>query len=77
LSRTDSSSPRVRPSNRGKSYLKTSVDGGKIRIRDEHPKLFFPELRNSFLGKKKYLKFFDADPNSGSGIFLPWIRDPV
>jgi hypothetical protein len=23
----------------------------------------------------KILKFFDADPDPGSGIFLPWIRD--
>ncbi len=50
-----------------------------LRIRDQvlfgsldpgwkkHPRSYFRELRNSFLGKKK-LKLFDADP--GSGIFF-------
>jgi hypothetical protein len=37
-----------------------------IRIRGEHPRSFFGELRNSFW--LKTLKFFDADP--GPGIFL-------
>jgi hypothetical protein len=41
----------------------------KIRIRDEHPRSFFRELRNNFLGSK-ILKFFDADPDPGSGMFL-------
>ncbi len=41
---------------------------GKNRIRDEHPGSFFQDLRNSFKSKK--LKFFEADPDSGSGIFL-------
>ncbi len=34
-----------------------------IRIRDEHPRLFFRELRNSLWGLK-ILKFFDVDPES-------------
>jgi hypothetical protein len=36
----------------------------RIRILGEHPGLYFQELRNNLLGKKK-LKFFDADPGSG------------
>jgi hypothetical protein len=42
--------------------------GEKIRIRDEHPRSFFRELRNSFFGLKIF-KFFDADPDPGSRIF--------
>jgi hypothetical protein len=38
----------------------------KNRIWDEHPGR---ELRNNFLDFK-LLKFFDADPDPGSGIFL-------
>jgi hypothetical protein len=38
----------------------------KIRIRDEH---LGRELRNNYLDFK-LLKFFDADPVPGSGIFL-------
>jgi hypothetical protein len=40
----------------------------RIRIRDEEPGSYFPELRNNFL-----LKFFDADP--GSGMEKIQIRD--
>jgi hypothetical protein len=42
--------------------------GSGIRIRVEQPRSYFPELR-TFLWVK-ILKFFDADPNPGSGIFL-------
>jgi hypothetical protein len=50
---------------------------GKIRIRDGHPRLFFRGLRNSFFGLKILTcKFFDADSDPGSGIFLTWIQDP-
>jgi hypothetical protein len=38
-------------------------------IRDEHPRLYFRELRKQFLGLK-ILKFFEADPDPGSGIIL-------
>jgi hypothetical protein len=40
----------------------------KNRIQNEHPRSFFRELRNSFFGLKM-LKFFDEDPDPGSGIF--------
>ncbi len=40
-----------------------------IRIRDEHPGSYFQDLRNNFW-VKKILKFFDADPDPGSGIVL-------
>jgi hypothetical protein len=36
----------------------------KIPIWDEHPGSYLRELRNNFL------KFFDVDPDPGSGIFL-------
>jgi hypothetical protein len=36
-----------------------------IRIRDEHPRSFFLELRNNFLGLKNTKKFF-WDQGSGS-----------
>ncbi len=39
----------------------------------ENPRNFFRELRNSFL-ELKILKFFDADPDPGSGNFLAGIR---
>jgi hypothetical protein len=39
-----------------------------MRIRDEHPRLFFPELLETVF-RVKILKFFDADPDPGSGIF--------
>jgi hypothetical protein len=48
-------------------------DGFKIktRIRDEHPGSYFREHRNNFyLFRLKIVKFFDADPDAGSGIFL-------
>jgi hypothetical protein len=38
-------------------------------IRDEHFRFHFRELRNNFL-VSKILKFFDADPDPGSGFFL-------
>jgi hypothetical protein len=44
----------------------------KMRIQDEHPGSYFRELRNNFW--VKILKYFDADADPGSGIFLPWIR---
>jgi hypothetical protein len=37
-------------------------------IRDEHTGSYFRELR-------KILKFCDADPDPGSGIFLIWNQD--
>jgi hypothetical protein len=40
----------------------------KIRIRDEHPGSYFREL--TIFCVKKILKFFDVDPDPGSGIFL-------
>jgi hypothetical protein len=40
-----------------------------IQIRDEHPGSYFRELRNNFLGLN-ILKFVDAGPDLGSGIFL-------
>ncbi len=43
--------------------------GKKIEIRDEHPGLYFREIRSNFFGLK-IIKFFDADPDPGSGIFL-------
>jgi hypothetical protein len=39
----------------------------KIRIRDEQPDYDFRELKNIF--GLKILKFFDEDPDPGSGIF--------
>jgi hypothetical protein len=44
---------------------KMTGSGSGIRIRDEKPGSYFQELRNHFLGLKKILKFFDADPESG------------
>jgi hypothetical protein len=44
----------------------------RIRIRDEQPGTYFPELRNNFL--VKILEFFDADPRSGMAKIQ--IRDP-
>jgi hypothetical protein len=41
-----------------------------IRVRDEHPASYFRELRNNFFGLKMVLKFFDADADPGSEIFL-------
>jgi hypothetical protein len=46
----------------------------KIRFRDEHPGSYFRELRKNFWVQNSVLKFFDVDPNPGSGIFLT--RDP-
>jgi hypothetical protein len=40
----------------------------RIWIWDEHPRLFFREVRNSFLVKNAVLKFLDADPDPGSEI---------
>ncbi len=39
---------------------------------DEHPGTVFQKFRNNFFGLKilKILKFFDADPDPGSRIFL-------
>jgi hypothetical protein len=42
--------------------------GGKIRIRDEEPGSFSESLETIFC--ITILKFFDADPDPGSGIFL-------
>jgi hypothetical protein len=42
-------------------------------IWDEHPRSYFRELRLIF--GLKILKFFDADPDPGSGILWSWIRD--
>jgi hypothetical protein len=36
----------------------------------------YSESLKQFLGLKIF-KFFDADPDLGSGIFFTWIRDPV
>jgi hypothetical protein len=47
--------------------------GSGSLIRDEQPGSYFLELRNHFLGLKKILNFFDADP--GSGIETIRIRD--
>jgi hypothetical protein len=53
-------------------------DGWKVSIgiRDEHPGTYFLKLRNHFFGflGVKILKFFDADP--GSGTETVRIRDP-
>jgi hypothetical protein len=42
--------------------------GSGIRIRDEHPRSYYRELRNKFY-RLKILKFFDVDPDPGCGIF--------
>jgi hypothetical protein len=39
----------------------------RSRVQDEHPGSYFRELSNNFWVKKK-LKFFDADPDPGSGM---------
>jgi hypothetical protein len=39
------------------------------KIQDEHPRSYFRELRNNFFGLK-ICKFFDEEPDSGSGIFF-------
>jgi hypothetical protein len=39
-------------------------------IRNEDLRTFFRDPRNSFSGAVKILKFFDADPDPGYGIFL-------
>ncbi len=44
---------------------KKSRSRSGITIRDEHPGSFFRELRNNF--RVKILKFFDMDPDPGSG----------
>ncbi len=36
----------------------------------------FRELSNNFLGKKHLFKFFDADPDPGSGVFLLQVLVP-
>jgi hypothetical protein len=36
--------------------------------------IIFPRAEKQFLGLK-ILKFFDTDPDTGSGSFWPWIRD--
>jgi hypothetical protein len=45
---------------------------------EENPGSYFRKLRNKFL-RKKILEFLDADPDTGSGIFLTldpgWIGD--
>jgi hypothetical protein len=43
---------------------KKSRSGSGIQIRDEHARSYFRELRNNFLGVKKY--FFYAEPDPGS-----------
>jgi hypothetical protein len=50
-----------------------SRSGSGIRIRYEHPRSYFRELRNNFVGKK-YLNSLMRIRNPGSGIFLT--RDP-
>jgi hypothetical protein len=52
---------------------KKSGSGFGIRIRDEHPRSYFLELRNH-LSWVKILKFFDADP--GCRMEKIRIRDP-
>jgi hypothetical protein len=48
---------------------KDSGSGIRIRdVRDEHPGSYFRELRNQV--GFKIVKFFDADPDPGYGIFL-------
>jgi hypothetical protein len=42
---------------------------------DEQPGSYFLELRNHFF-RLKYLKIFDADPGSGSGMRKIRIRNP-
>jgi hypothetical protein len=47
------------------------------RIQNKHPKIIFPTAYYTFFGLKT-LKFFDADPDPGSGAFLtmdPGVRD--
>ncbi len=51
-------------------WVKESRSG----IRDEHPGSYFQELRNNLWVKNTVLKFFDVDPDLGSGIFL--LLDP-
>ncbi len=46
----------------------------KIQIRDEHPGSYFRELIETIFCVK-ILKFFDADPDPGSGFFLTRVRD--
>jgi hypothetical protein len=46
---------------------KRSRSGSEVR--DEHPGSYFRELRGNFWGFE-ILKFFDADPDPGSEIFL-------
>jgi hypothetical protein len=50
---------------------KKSRSGFGIRIRDEHHGSYFrlPRAQKQFFGLK-ILKFFDADPDAGFGIFL-------
>ncbi len=50
----------------GSGMGKKSRSGTGIQY--EHPGTYIRELRNNF--GRKILKFFDADPDSGSGIFL-------
>jgi hypothetical protein len=46
----------------------------KIKIRDDHPRSYFRELRNNFW--VKIILFFAADADRDPGIFLTRIRDP-
>jgi hypothetical protein len=52
----------------GSGTGKKSRSGCGIRNRDEHPGSYFRELRKIF--GLNILKFFDADPDPGFGIFL-------
>jgi hypothetical protein len=55
------------PLNRG-----SGIGKKMIRIRDEHPGLYFRELGNNFLGKNNLNSFMDADPDPGSeNLFNP------
>jgi hypothetical protein len=57
------------------------IPGSGIRIRNGKksgsgmriPDNFFESLETVF--RSKILKFFDDDPDPGSGIFWSWIRD--
>jgi hypothetical protein len=55
------------------SFFTTGSGMGKIKIRilDEHSGSYFREIITIFCNFWiKILKFFDADPDPGSGIFL-------
>jgi hypothetical protein len=54
---------------KGESEKKTMSRSGS-GIRDEHPGSYSESLETIVWFKNTILKFFDADPDSGSGIFL-------